>query len=66
MFKKDKFEEALRLSNVTKRELAQALGINESTLYRKIQNNGSFDRYEIDRMVEYLKIDNPTEIFFAA
>ena len=45
--------------------LAERLNINESTLYRKINADGDFSREEINIMIEYLEIDNPSEIFFA-
>ncbi len=65
MFDKDKFEYALRVANVTKKELAKVIGINEATLYRKIKSNGNFERNEIELMVQHLRIDNPADIFFA-
>ncbi len=64
-FDKGKFEELLQKSGITKKRLAEALGINESTLHRKINNEGNFDRKEIGIIVDFAKIENPMEIFFA-
>ena len=55
----------MTLRDVTKKQLAEYLGINELTLYRKINNSGSFTRKEINDMIKYLRIENPAEIFFA-
>lgn len=65
MFNKTKFEQILREKNTTKKEIAYLIGVNESTLYRKIQNGGNFDRYEIDKIVKALEIEDPINIFFA-
>ncbi|MBQ9612215.1 MAG: helix-turn-helix transcriptional regulator [Lachnospiraceae bacterium] len=53
------------LAGINSKELAAKLGINESTLYRKINADGNFTREEIGKIVEILGIDNPQEIFFA-
>ena len=65
MFDKRKFLAQMTLRDVSKKELAKYLGINEVTLYRKINSNGYFTREEINKMIGYLHIDNPTDIFFA-
>lgn len=65
MFDKNRFRAQLVLRNVTHKRLAEVLGIDESTLYRKINNNGAFTRDEINQMIEYLMIDDPASIFFA-
>ncbi len=65
MFDKEKFEECLKIAGITKKALAEKLNINESTLYRKINGNGDFDRSEMSVIVEALGIGNPMEIFFA-
>lgn len=63
MFDKRKFLAQMTLQGVSKKELAQKLGINEVTLYRKLNNDGYFTRKEINTMVEYLNIEDPSEIF---
>lgn len=65
MFDKNRFKAQLVLSGITSKELATKLGINESTLYRKINANGNFTREEISKITIILKIDNPKDIFFA-
>lgn len=65
MFDKRRFLAQMTLRGVSKKELAEYLDINEITLYRKINNDGHFTRQEINKMITYLHIDNPTEIFFA-
>ncbi|MBR0090608.1 MAG: DUF739 domain-containing protein [Lachnospiraceae bacterium] len=45
-------------------ELAKSLGISQKTFYDKMKK-GVFGSDEIDKMIEILEIDNPTEIFFA-
>jgi len=65
VFDKRKFLAQMTLRDVTKKQLAEYLGINELTLYRKINNSGSFTRKEINDMIKYLRIENPAEIFFA-
>ena len=65
MFDKRKFLAQMTLRDVSKKELAEELGINEATLYRKINNDGYFTRSEINKLIEVLRIENPAEIFFA-
>lgn len=64
MFKENEFNAALARANKTKKELAQVLEIEESTLWRKIKNNGSFTRKEINTIIDFLQIDDPMIIFF--
>jgi predicted transcriptional regulator len=65
VFDKNKFKAQIVLAGMTAKELAERLGINESTLYRKINADGNFTREEISKMTEILHIENPQEIFFA-
>lgn len=65
LFNKNKFKAQMVLAGISSKELAAKLGINESTLYRKVNANGNFTREEIGKMVEILGIDNPQDIFFA-
>ena len=65
VFDKRKFLAQMTLRDVSKKKLAEELGINEATLYRKINNDGYFTRSEINKLIEVLRIDNPAEIFFA-
>lgn len=65
MFDERKFNACLALNGISKKQLAAELGMNEATLYRKLQRKGDFSREEINKMISFLKIDNPEEIFFA-
>ena len=65
MFDERKFRAQLVLKGISMKELASLLNLNESTVYRKINDNGSFTRDEINKMIEFLEIENPMEIFFA-
>ncbi len=64
MFNKNKFKGCVYSSGLTMKEVALKLGINETTLYRKINRDGDFSRSEINELIELLKITNPNEIFF--
>ena len=50
--------------NLTQQNVANYLGITETTMSRKMQK-GVFDSEEIYKMIRLLDIKNPTEIFFA-
>jgi predicted DNA-binding transcriptional regulator AlpA len=52
------------MSGITSKEVAKILGINESTLYRKINSEGNFTRKEIKILIDTLGLKNPEEIFF--
>ena len=68
MFNKNEFNAQLARRGVKKIELAKVLGIEYTTLYRKIEDDGKFSREEIVKIIDYLKIDNPLvvqSIFFA-
>lgn len=64
MFDKNKFKVAVLLSGYSVKEIAEFLGINPSTFYRKINNDGNFSRREIGILKDKLKIKNINEIFF--
>lgn len=64
VFDKLKFKAATVLAGKTYRQLAEKLGIDESTLYRKINAGGSFTRSEIGEMIQFLNIEDPMSIFF--
>ena len=65
MFNKNEFRAQLARMGMSAKTLAEKLGIDESTLYRKINNQGSFTRQEINDMIAILNITNPKIIFFA-
>lgn len=65
MFKENEFRAQIVRAGKTNKELANYLGINEATLYRKIKAGGNFTRDEINKMIVFLNIENPGDIFFA-
>ncbi len=65
MFDKTEFRVQVTRSGRTYKEIAEYLEIDESTLWRKIQNDGSFTREEINKLINFLNIVNPGAIFFA-
>lgn len=65
MFDERRFKAAMVLAGVSQKELAQKLGIDVSTLYRKVRANGDFSRSEINAIIQILNIEKPAEIFFA-
>ena len=66
MFDKNKFKASIVAQGKSVAEVAAELGINESTLYRKITNDGNFTRQEIQRLICILNIEKPFDIFFTA
>lgn len=67
MFDRRRLKAAMALAGVTATELAEAIGINSSTLYRKINADGDFTREEITKIASFLKIgaEQVRAIFFA-
>jgi transcriptional regulator with XRE-family HTH domain len=65
MFNQKKFKALLVMKGKTMQNIADLLGINQATLYRKINGNSDFYRREIQAICNYLKIEDPNEIFFA-
>lgn len=65
MFDKRALQAQMVLKGINAKELSDALGINESTFYRKLNNNGDFSRAEIAKITEVLELENPINIFFA-
>ena len=50
-------------NRMSQRQVAACLGITSKTFYGKMKK-GVFDSDEITEMINLLKIQNPTEIFF--
>lgn len=65
MFDRKKFQAQMVLMGLNAKELSARLGINESTLYRKLNNDGDFSREEIGKLIKILNIEKPVDIFFA-
>lgn len=68
MFDSKKFKAKLIESGLTVTDIAKALGINEATLYRKINGSSDFSRNELTMIKAKLKlsIEEFENIFFAA
>lgn len=65
MFNQKKFKALLVMKCKTMQNIADLLGINQATLYRKINGSSDFYRREIQAICNYLEIEDPNEIFFA-
>jgi len=65
MFNKKLFKAQVIVEGKTFNEVADYLGINVATLYRKMNGESDFFRDEIQKLKEFLNIKNPDEIFFA-
>lgn len=67
MFNHTEFKVQLVRNSLTNKELAKEIGMDVSTLFRKLQNDGSFTRSEIVRISEVLKLgpEDIQKIFFA-
>lgn len=64
MFDERKFKACVIFQGRTMVEIAEVLHINVATLHRKIRRGGDFTRAEIERLCEFLGIDDPRQIFF--
>lgn len=62
---KAKLEYEMRLHKVTHGEMCEVLGISRSAFYRKCNGKSEFTQGEIQKIVNYLHLDTPVEIFFA-
>ena len=65
MFNRRLLESKMVLKGINVKKLSEALGINESTFYRKLKNDGDFNRSEINTIINVLEIEDPEAIFFA-
>lgn len=64
MIKVDDLRGLIVKNRMTQNEVATALGITPKTFYLKMKR-GVFGSDEIEKMIQILNIENPTEIFFA-
>ena len=65
MFNKLEFNAQIARKGLRRIDVAKALNIDPSTLYRKIENDGDFDRDQINTLISLLGIEDPKPIFFA-
>ncbi len=64
MFDYRKFKAELIIKGKNMKDIANVLGINEATLYRKLNGKSDFYRREIQLICNYLDIEDPSDIFF--
>lgn len=67
MFNKEKFRDCIYQNGMTLNNIASIMGVNMSTLYRKMNGDTDFTRNEIDviRCHLHLSNDETETIFFA-
>ena len=65
MFDRKKLRAQMVLKGISAKDLSKALNINESTFYRKLNDDGRFTREEMNIMIQVLEIDDPADIFFS-
>ena len=65
-FNRLEFNAQLARKGMSVQKLADDIGMPVSTMYRKLNTNGDFDRVEIANIVERLEIEDPSKIFFAS
>jgi transcriptional regulator with XRE-family HTH domain len=46
-------------------DMCETLGMSRSAFYRKCNGKSEFTQSEIQKIVDYLNLDSPVEIFFA-
>lgn len=54
------------LEGINEGQVAECLGISTVTLWRKYRRGGDFRREEIEKLIEYLHIEDPVPVFFAS
>lgn len=64
MIKTDELRGIIAKNNQSQASVAKALGMTPKTFYNKMKK-GVFGSDEIESMIYLLKINNPSEIFFA-
>lgn len=51
--------------NISVKDVCDLLKISKSAFYRKCNGKSEFTRKEIELLIEYLEIKDPTPIFFS-
>ena len=54
------------LNGYTNEKLSKELGISKSAFSKKLTGKVEFSRYELEKLIEILDIDDPREFFFKA
>lgn len=58
-------EYKMKLNGKNISDMCKVLGISRSAYYRKCKGTSEFTQSEISKIVQYLNLDSPVEIFFA-
>lgn len=58
-------EYKMKLNGKNISDMCKVLGISRSAFYRKCNGTSEFTQSEISKIVQYLNLDSPVEIFFA-
>lgn len=61
----NKLKGAMAEKGCSQRKMAEVLGIAEKTFYNKMKR-GVFGTDEVAKMIDYLKIENPVDIFLTS
>lgn len=59
-----KLEYEMKIRGITRSQLCKIIGISRSAFYRKCKGTSEFTLREIQAIVDFLKLDTPTGIFF--
>jgi len=62
MIKVEKLLGVIAENRKTQKDVADAIGVSDKTFYLKMKK-GVFGSDEIDKMIQYLHIEHPEEIF---
>ncbi len=67
MFQRNEFEAEVKRNGLTLKAVAQSIGIDTATLYRKMKGDGDFYRNEIEKLIHLLNLSGEAvvRIFFA-
>ena len=58
-------EYKMRIKGKNNSDMCKMLGISRSAFYRKCNGKSEFTISEIKKIIDYLGLDSPVEIFFA-
>jgi transposase len=64
MIRTDELRGIIAKNGKSQRDVATAIGVTEKTFYLKMKK-GDFGSDEIEKMIDFLQIENPVDIFFA-
>ncbi len=59
-------EYQMKINGITANELSNILGIDRSTFSKKCNGKSEFKQQEIQKIINVLKIEDPTPIFFTS